>query len=87
MPSLNLKSLIGKLNDTCRKALESAAGLCLSQTHYEVDIEHFLIKLLEVSNTDLQLILSYFEINHDRLVADLTRETPALPPSLRVYRG
>jgi type VI secretion system protein VasG len=92
MPSLNLKSLIGKLNDTCRKALESAAGLCLSQTHYEVDIEHFLIKLLEVSNTDLQLILSYFEINHDRLVADLTRaiegfktgnaRTPALSPRI-----
>jgi type VI secretion system protein VasG len=78
--------------DTCRKALESAAGLCLSQTHYEVDIEHFLIKLLEVSNTDLQLILSYFEINHDRLVADLTRaiegfktgnaRTPALSPRI-----
>jgi type VI secretion system protein VasG len=92
MPSSNLKSLIGKLNDTCRKALESAAGLCLSQTHYEVDIEHFLIKLLEESNTDLQLILRYFEINHDRLVADLTRaiegfktgnaRTPALSPRI-----
>jgi type VI secretion system protein VasG len=73
MSSKNLKSLIGKLNESCRKALESAAGLCLSQTHYEVDIEHFLIKLLELPNTDLQLILRYFEINHDRLVADLTR--------------
>jgi type VI secretion system protein VasG len=92
MPSPNLKSLIGKLNDTCRKALESAAGLCLSQTHYEVDIEHFLIKLLEVSNTDLQLILRYFEINQDRLVSDLTRamegfksgnaRTPALSPRI-----
>jgi type VI secretion system protein VasG len=92
MPSSNLKSLIGKLNNTCRKALESAAGLCLSQTHYEVDIEHFLIKLLEESNNDLQLILRYFEINHDRLVADLTRaiesfktgnaRTPALSPRI-----
>ena len=44
----NLKSLIAKLNETCRSALESAAGLCLSQTHYDVDIEHFLIKLLEM---------------------------------------
>ena len=92
MPSSNLKSLIGKLNDTCRKALESAAGLCLSQTHYEVDLEHFLIKLLEISQTDFQQILRHFEINQDRLTADLTRamegfktgnaRTPALSPRI-----
>ncbi len=69
----NVKVLIGKLGDTCRKALESAAGLCLSQTHYEVDIEHFLIKLLEMPDTDLQKIISHFEINESRLVSDLTR--------------
>jgi len=73
MPSSNLKSLIGKLNETCRQALESAAGLCLSQTHYEVDIEHFLLKLLEIPNTDVQQILRHFEVNQDRLTADLTR--------------
>ena len=55
----NLKSLIGKLNTTCRGALESAAGLCMSQTHYEVDVEHFLIKLLDLSNTDLEKILRH----------------------------
>ncbi|HPP81237.1 MAG TPA: type VI secretion system ATPase TssH [Deltaproteobacteria bacterium] len=69
----NLKTLIGKLNPTCRSALESAAGLCMSQTHYEVDIEHFLLKLLDLKDTDLHRILSRFEINGDRLRADLTR--------------
>ncbi len=88
----NLKSLIGKLNETCRSALESAAGLCLSQTHYEVDIEHFLIKLLEMSDTDILKILRHFEINEAHLVADLTRaiekfkagnaRTPALSPRI-----
>ena len=88
----NLKSLIGKLNSTCRSALESAAGLCMSQTHYEVDTEHFLIKLLDLSNTDLEKILRYFEINQDHLIADLTRSiegfktgnarTPALSPRI-----
>jgi len=88
----NLKSLIEKLNTTCRGALESAAGLCMSQTHYEVDIEHFLIKLLDLSNTDLEKILRYFEINQDHLLADLTRciegfktgnaRTPALSPRI-----
>jgi len=92
MPASNLKSLIGKLNTTCRSALESAAGLCLSQTHYEVDIEHFLIKLFEIANTDMQKILRHFEINEARLVSDLTRtmegfktgnaRTPALSPRI-----
>jgi len=88
----NLKSLIGKLNSTCRGALESAAGLCMSQTHYEVEIEHFLIKMLDLSNTDLEKILRYFELNQDHLIADLTRtiegfktgnaRTPALSPRI-----
>jgi len=39
---LNLKSLIGKLNDTARGAVEGAAGLCLSRTHYDIEIEHVL---------------------------------------------
>ncbi len=69
----NLKTLIGKLNATCRGALESAAGLCMSHTHYEVDLEHFLIKLLDLKDTDFHKILRHFEINADRLTADLTR--------------
>jgi type VI secretion system protein VasG len=31
--SLNLKSLVGKINSACRAALEAAAGLCLSRTN------------------------------------------------------
>ncbi len=92
MPRSNLKSLIGKLNDTCRSALEAAAGLCLSQTHYEVDLEHFLLKLLDIANTDFQKILRHFEINETHLLSDLTRamegfktgnaRTPALSPRI-----
>ena len=92
MPKSNLKSLIGKLNDTCRNSLEQAAGLCLSQTHYEVDIEHFLLKLLDVQNADLHKILRHFEINETRFRSDLTRSmegfktgnarNPALSPRI-----
>ena len=92
MPRSNLKSLIAKLNTTCRKALEAAAGLCLSQTHYEVDLEHFFIKLLDIPNTDFQKILRYFEINESRLIGDLARtmegfktgnaRNPALSPRI-----
>jgi len=88
----NLKSLIGKLNPACRSALEGAAGLCLSHTHYDVDIEHLLLKLLEANNSDLHRVLNHFEIDSSHLQRDLTRaldgfktgntRTPVLSPHI-----
>ena len=47
-----LKAIVSRrLNDTTRKALEDAAGLCLSRTHYNVEIEHFLMKLLDATES------------------------------------
>ena len=74
---VNLKSLIAKLNDTTRRALEGAAGLCLSRTNYNVEVEHWLLKLLEVDDTDLGRILRYYEIDRSRLERDLTRAVDA----------
>ncbi|MBL8043546.1 MAG: type VI secretion system ATPase TssH [Nitrospira sp.] len=88
--NINLKGLIGKLNDTCRRALEGAAGLCLSRTHYDVDIEHLLAKVLEMSNTDVHKICRHYGIDQSRLARDITRtldrfktgnaRTPTLAP-------
>ncbi len=69
--NVNLKSLVGRLNDTCRGALESAAGLCLSRTNYDVEIEHILAKILEQNDTDLHKICRHFEVNVDRLTKDV----------------
>ncbi|MBK8148833.1 MAG: type VI secretion system ATPase TssH [Acidobacteria bacterium] len=69
--NVNLKSLVGRLNDTCREALEGAAGLCLSRTNYDVEIEHILAKLLEQDDTDLHKICRHFEVNIDRLSKDV----------------
>ncbi|HEY0077410.1 MAG TPA: type VI secretion system ATPase TssH [Pyrinomonadaceae bacterium] len=68
-----LKSLIGRLDDTCRNALQAAAGLCLTRTNYDVDIEHLLMKLLETPETDIERILRHFEVNQGRLMQDVTR--------------
>ena len=56
--NLNLKALIGKLNDTSRQAMEAAAGLCLARTHYDIEIEHYLLKALDSSDNDIAFILS-----------------------------
>ncbi len=69
--NVNLKSLVNRLNDTCRGTLEDAAGLCLSRTNYDVEIEHILMKLLERDDTDLHKICHHFEVNTDRLTKDV----------------
>src|SRR5438309_10772491 len=60
--TLSPKSLVSKLNNTCRRALEGAAGLCLSNTHYNIEIEHWLIKLLEPAESDLPRIFRHYDV-------------------------
>ncbi len=48
MVAVDLRSLVAKMNDPCRRSLEAAAGYTLSRTHYNVEIEHWLLKLLDV---------------------------------------
>src|SRR6202521_2301476 len=90
--NLNLKALIGKLNDSSRSALEAAAGLCLARTHYDIEIEHFLLKAMDSADNDVARIFHYFEVDTSRLTAELTRgldklksgnaRTPAFSPSV-----
>jgi len=89
---LNLKALIGKLNEPARLALEGAAGLCLSRTNYDVEVEHYLTKLLDSAAGDFAAIIKHFEIDKSRLTADLARSidklksgnarTPAISPTV-----
>jgi type VI secretion system protein VasG len=69
--NVNLKSLIGRLNDTCRNSFEGAAGLCLSRGNYDIEIEHILAKLLENDDTDLHKICHQYSVNVDRLTKDI----------------
>ncbi|MEO8027625.1 MAG: type VI secretion system ATPase TssH [Bryobacteraceae bacterium] len=90
--SVNLKSLIGKLNDATRGTMEGAAGLCLSRTHYDIEVEHFLLKMLDLPDADLVKILRHFGIDPSRLQKELERSldklktgnarTPAFSPTV-----
>src|ERR1051326_8459489 len=76
--SVNLRSLISKLNDATRDAMEGAAGLCLSRTNYDIEIEHYLMKLLDESDTDASKIFHQFGVDTSRLSAELTRSIDKL---------
>ncbi|NYZ17587.1 type VI secretion system ATPase TssH [Azospirillum sp. RWY-5-1] len=92
MVAVDLQSLVGRLNPVCRRTLEASVGLTLSRTHYNCEIEHWLLKLLEPADGDLAAILRVYEVDAGRLMADLTRvldklktgngRAPSLSPNL-----
>jgi len=67
MITVDIKSLLGRLNAHCTRCLEAAAGYCVSRTHYEVTVEHFLAKLLDEPQSDLPLIFRQFELDPGRV--------------------
>lgn len=92
MISIDLKSLVGKLNAPTRNALEGAAGLCLARTHYNVEIEHWLMKLLEIPDSDILAVLEKFGVNLGKFTQEMNNEldkikggnsrSPALSPTI-----
>ena len=72
--STPLKTLITKLNTTCRLAAERSASSCLSRGHYEVDLEHLLLALLEEPASDLVCALRASRIDPHAVRADLEHE-------------
>src|ERR1700722_14969953 len=89
---MDLKALISKLSPPCRKALEGAAQLCVAQTNFNVEIEHFMLKLLEASDTDVFRILRYYDVDVSDVTKELTQaidklkrgnnRTPVLSPQI-----
>jgi len=87
----DLQTLIGKLNPSCRKGLEAAAEICVSQTHYNVELEHYMLALAsDQPDTDMQAILRYYDVRVADVKDELSRfienfrrgnsRTPALSP-------
>jgi len=54
---VELKPLVGRLNGYSKQALEDGVGLCVSRGHYEITVEHLLVKLLDDLQSDIVLML------------------------------
>ena len=72
--SINLKTLIAKLNDTTRLAATRAASICVGLGQYEVDVEHLFLALLEQEQSDFVLIARKCGISLEALDGDLRSE-------------
>jgi len=92
MVAIDLKSLVSRMTELGRRQLEAAAGLTLSRSHYNVEIEHLLVKLIETPGSDVSMILKQAGVDAGRVLSELTRaldkmrtgnaRAPALSPDI-----
>ncbi|MFM0339038.1 type VI secretion system ATPase TssH [Paraburkholderia fungorum] len=88
---IDIRTLLSRLDPVCKLAMEQAAQLCVRHTHYNVDIEHLLLQLIESDAPDLNAILERFDVRGADLTAQLQNavdhfkrgngRTPALSPN------
>jgi len=76
---INLKTLIGKLNDTTRTAATRAAGICVGFGQYEVDIEHLFLALLEQPASDFVVAARAAGISLTAFETGLRKEVERMP--------
>jgi len=76
--SVNLKSLIGKLNPNTRSAVEDAAKLAMSRTNYYIEVEHFLRLLMDGTDNDFAYIATNFGLNTSRLTQEVDQSIDRL---------
>jgi type VI secretion system protein VasG len=65
------KNLIGKLNETSRLALMKAGELCQQRSHYNVELEHWFLKIIELPDTDIKMIFRHFQVETNRVIQQI----------------
>ncbi|WP_193165768.1 type VI secretion system ATPase TssH [Microbulbifer hainanensis] len=71
MINIDLKRLVDTMTPHMRDSLEGAAGLCMAQSQYNVELEHWLLKLLDQSDTDFYHLLEKHDVNPSSLAKQL----------------
>ena len=74
MVTEDLKQLLEHLNERLTLTLETAVGFAVNREHYEVSLEHLLVKLLDDQAGDLQSIFRYFGVDPVRVREALMHE-------------
>jgi type VI secretion system protein VasG len=87
MTARDLSPFLRRLNDHCARALADAASLCETRAHREIEIEHWLIKLLELGDGDLVAIARRYELEMDGVWNGLLKSIDRLPRELRGKPG
>ena len=68
---VNLRPLLGKMNNVCKESLESSIHFCLSKKKNSVEFELWLLELLKRKDSAIYIILEHCGINVADLVGQL----------------
>ena len=91
MSTMTLNKLVEKLSPDCRKSLEAAVAICNSRSHFTVELEHWLLAMIEQQLDDVRLIFGSFDIDIDQVKQDLNQSLESFKtgsdssPSLSVH--
>ncbi|MCO5397752.1 type VI secretion system ATPase TssH [Ralstonia soli] len=83
MTARDLSPFLRRLNPHCAQALADAASLCETRAHRDIEVEHWLIKLLEQGEGDLVAIVRRYELDTDAIWNGLLTAIERLPHDLR----
>lgn len=91
---IDIRTSLSRLNPECKRAMGVAAELCVQQTHFNVEVEHFLAALLDAGSPDVLLLLQHFDVKADAVRAQVQTcldgfkrgngRTPAMSPNFVV---
>jgi type VI secretion system protein VasG len=70
---VELKPLVGRLNAFTKQALEDGVGLCVSRSHYEITVEHLLVKCFDNVQADVALLLRQNGVDAALVKRDIDR--------------
>ena len=87
---IDIRTLLARLNAECKRAMAQAAELCVKHTHYNVELEHLLMVLLQGPAPDIEQVFQRFGLQASTVSTQLQQgmdrfkrgngRTPALSP-------
>jgi len=79
MPDISRAASFGKLSPLAFKALEGATTFCKMRGNPFVELQHWLVQILNAPDSDLHRIVRHYELDASALAADLTNSLDRLP--------
>jgi type VI secretion system protein VasG len=79
MPDISRAASFGKLNPVAFKALEGATTFCKMRGNPFVELQHWLVQILNAPDSDLHRIVRHYELDTAALAAELTQALDRLP--------
>jgi type VI secretion system protein VasG len=79
MSEISRVALFGKLNPIAYKAIEGATVFCKMRGNPYVELVHWLVQIVQNSNTDLDAILRHYQVDAATLAKDMTTALDRLP--------